>query len=308
MTGKVFWGLLAFVLALSFTWGSLLGQYALSGAAAAALLAAFLLGRGGHGPHGAASFDRLAQRSPLGRVHPGLKLAFALAALFLCAGAQSPLPPLLAAFGMGGAVVRGGKVPLKRYLRFLALPLSFIALSALVMIFHVSSAPAGLLDIPLGKAWLSATAAGRRDAALTFCRAMGGVSCLYFLSLSTPLPEIIHCLEKIHVPQVVLELMFLIYRFLFLLWEEQQRRAQAVQARMGRGHFAQRVRGFALAAQGLLGSALGRAEQSWQAMESRGYDGALRFLREEKPLRRRDVLWAAFGLMLLGGAVFWPGR
>ena len=69
-------------------------------------------------------------------------------------------------------------------------------------------------------------AAGRQDAMLTFCRAMGGVSCLYFLSLSTPLPEVIHCLEKIHVPQVVLELMFLIYRFLFLLWEEGQRRNQ----------------------------------------------------------------------------------
>ena len=256
MVKRVLWGLLAFALALAFTWGSLPGTDALILGAAAALLAFFFLGHGGHSHHGVASFDQLAQRSPLGRVHPGIKILFSLGALFLCAGAKSPWPPLLAGLVLGGVTVWKGKVPFRRYLSFLALPLSFIALSALVMIFHLSPVPAGLLDIPLGPVWLSATAAGRQDAILTFCRAMGGVSCLYFLSLSTPLPEIIHCLGKIHVPQVVLELMFLIYRFLFLLWEEGQRRNQAAQARMGQGRFGRRVQSFALVAQGLLGGAI----------------------------------------------------
>lgn len=308
MVKRALWGLLAFALALAFTWGSLPGTDALILGAAAALLAFSFLGHGGHSHHGVASFDQLAQRSPLGKVHPGIKILFSLGSLFLCAGAKSLWPPLLAGLILGGVTVWKGKVPLRRYFSFLALPLSFIALSALVMIFHLSPAPAGLLDIPLGPVWLSATAAGRQDAILTFCRAMGGVSCLYFLSLSTPLPEIIHCLEKIHVPQVVLELMFLIYRFLFLLWEEGQRRNQAAQARMGQGRFGRRVQSFALVAQGLLGGAILRAEGSWQAMESRGYDGAFCFLQEKKPVRLRHGLWAALGLAALGIGVFWPGR
>lgn len=308
MVKKVLWGLLAFVLTLAFTWGSLPGNYALAMGIATALLAFFLLGHGEHSHHGVVSFDQLAQRSPLGKVHPGIKILFSLGALFLCAGAKSPWPPLLAGLILGGITVWKGKVPLRRYFSFLALPLSFIALSALVMVFHLSRFPVGLLDIPLGPVWLSATAAGRQDAMLTFCRAMGGVSCLYFLSLSTPLPEVIHCLEKIHVPQVVLELMFLIYRFLFLLWEEGQRRNQAAQARMGQGRFGRRVQSFALVAQGLLGGAILRAERSWQAMESRGYDGAFCFLQEKKLVRFRHGLWAALGLAALGIAVFWPGR
>ncbi|MFR8462368.1 MAG: CbiQ family ECF transporter T component [Ruthenibacterium lactatiformans] len=55
-------------------------------------------------------------------------------------------------------------------------------------------------------------------ARLVMARALGAVGCLYFLSLSTPVPELLDALCGARVPEVVGDLAVLICRYIFILF------------------------------------------------------------------------------------------
>lgn len=306
--GGVAAGALALALWWGLAWGALApGAWLLLGLlpVGIALVAGMQGGKGG-GP--TLPLDALAHASGLGPVHPGCKTVLALGALVLCVASPSPLPPLLAAAGFGLILVGWGRVPLGRLLQLLALPASFIALSSLVLIFDFGQNPVGLLDIPLAGGFISATAPGRAQALLLGARALGGVSCLYFLSLTTPLQQLITGLRKLRCPAVLIELMLLIYRFLFLLLEGYRRRMTAADARLGFESPKRWSATVGAVAGGLLAHSFGRASRCYDAMEARCYEGKLLFLEEERPLRLAHCLAAAGYLAGLGLLVFLVGR
>ena len=68
---------------------------------------------------------------------------------------------------------------------------------------------------------------------LVMARALGAVSALYLLSLSTPMPEIIGVLRKMRCPDVVTELMYLIYRYIFLLFHMHDAMKNSAMSRLG---------------------------------------------------------------------------
>ena len=281
------------------------------GSGLSALVGGGLFGARGHSHGGVLHIDQIAQRSGLGDVAPGCKLAGSLAALVLWVVSASPWPPLAALCCLAWLTVKAGKTPLGRYVDLLLLPASFVALSSLVLLLDRSPVPQGLLDLPLpgGLGYLSATQAGRQQAVLTACRAMGGVGCLYFLSLTTPMHEIMEALRRLRVPQVVIELMVLVYRFLFVLLDRQQRRSTAADARLGYQGLGRSLRTYGQVSAGLLADAFRRASQCYDAMEARCYDGQMRFLTQHKPLRARHAAVACSGVALLGLLVWLsPGR
>ncbi len=272
-------------------------------------LAGFLLFRGqGHTHGGMLHIDQLAQQSGLSHVNPGCKVAFAAAALVLCVASPSPVPPLAALAAMAVLTIRWGRVPGSRYVSLLLLPAAFVAMSTAVILFDFSPLPQGLLDIPLFGRYLSVTAAGRADAVLTACRAMGAVSCLYFMSLTTPMHEIVGVLRRIHVPAVVIELMYLTYRFLFILLDRQQQRMTAADARLGFGGAKRSLHTYGSLWAGVLAESFRRASQCFDAMEARCYDGSLCFLEQEKPLRAKHLALAGGYLAAFGLLLYWVPR
>lgn len=54
-------------------------------------------------------------------------------------------------------------------------------------------------------------------------KALGAVSALYMMTLTTPLSEIIAVLRKAHVPKLIIELMNMIYRYIFIMIDTHSR-------------------------------------------------------------------------------------
>ena len=132
------------------------------------------------------------------------------------------------------------------------------------------------------------------------------MSALYMMSLSTPVNEIILVLQKLHLPELCIELMNLIYRYLFLLLDVSQQMTTAAKARLGDRSFAQTCRSFAGIAGNLFLIALKKGNAYYDAMLARGYDGRLAFLTEEKPVRKRQIVlvviyFAVLFLLGIGG-------
>lgn len=114
------------------------------------------------------------------------------------------------------------------------------------------------------------------------------------MSLSTPINEFITVLKKLHLPEMLAELMNLIYRYIFILFDVAVQMQTAARARLGYVNFYRSCKSFAGIAGNLFLIALKKAGTYYDAMVSRGYDGTMDFLTEDKPLK----LWQIFGSVL----------
>ena len=114
------------------------------------------------------------------------------------------------------------------------MPLAFLVIGGITILIH--SYPAGTPvwpPSPWGSGCGALTAAALSQAARLFCKALGAVGCMYFLSLNTPITDLTMALEKLHVPKLLVELMELIYRFIFVLAETASNIRLAQESRLG---------------------------------------------------------------------------
>lgn len=240
---------------------------------------------------GMLSIDHWAQHSRLRGVNPYVKLILALGMLVLCLAANNAAFGLAVALFMLLAITKAGGVPLRYVFSLLTVPLLFIAVSCLAIALDFSHQPLGLADLPLpgGLGYLSATPEGIKAAALLACRAYGAVCCLYFLSLTIPMQEIIMMLDAMHLPPLIIELMYLIYRYIFMLLDIQHRMTVAATSRLGYASLRSAWFSFTHISGNLLAASFNRSSSCLDAMDARCYNGRLRFLTHSAPLKPKHA-------------------
>ena len=112
--------------------------------------------------------------------------------------------------------------------------------------------------------------------------------------------DILEVLRKLHVPALLIELMLLIYRFIFVLLETASAITTAQKSRLGNRNYRTKVRAFGSMGSALFIRAFRRANALYDAMESRCYDGTIRVLSEEQPVSRKEICYiAVFEIILL---------
>ena len=256
-----------------------------------------------HSHHGGGMLmlDTLAAHSGLRDVSPGLKTAFSVLVLLLCVGASDAVVGIFVALSMVLIMGLLGKTPMDHIAELLTIPLLFLSVGCLVILLEILREPAGLWQLCVGSVWLCVTESSLHRAVTLFFQAMGAVCCLYFLSSTTPMPQLIEVLRRCHVPELVIELMYLIYRYLFVLLDVQQKLTTAASARMGYAGVRRSVSTAGRVSGALLASSFRRSSLCFDAMESRGYDGRLAFLSHAPRLRAKHLLAAcAYVVVLLG--------
>ena len=252
---------------------------------------------------GMLSIDYWAQHSRLRCVNPYIKLVLALGLLVVCLAANSAAIGLLIAAFMLLAISLAGGVPFRYVCALLTVPLLFIAVSCLAIVLDFSQQPLGLADLPLpgGLGYLSATPQGIHAAALLACRAYGAVCCLYFLSLTIPMQEIIMMLGAMHLPPLIIELMYLIYRYIFLLLDIQHRMTVAASSRLGYASLRSSWFSFTHISGNLLAASFSRSNNCLDAMDARCYNGRLRFLTHSAPFRLPHAALCLICLLAFSG-------
>ncbi|MDE5864282.1 MAG: cobalt ECF transporter T component CbiQ [Lachnospiraceae bacterium] len=235
--------------------------------------------------------DYYAYRSGMRKWNAGFKVLLALGTLCLVIGFNRIGVSLFVAVVMGSLTLAVGKLPARVYLHYLTVPLVFMIVSVLMIIMEFSTGPIGEWNLSLGLFYVGVTRQGFLMGIRVFFRALAGVSALYMMAFSTPMNEFIFVLQKAHLPEILVELMHLIYRFIFILLSVAEEMQTAARARLGYRNLGQGFRTFAMVAGNLFLTALRRAGIYYDAMIARGYDGTLAFLTEERPIR----LWQGIG-------------
>lgn len=251
------------------------------------------------------SIDKLCYQSRLRYVNAGEKAAFSILTLIACVGSQSAVVAAIVLLATGILTIYKGGIPFFRYLGYMTVPLAFLLLSTLAILFHFSPKPGNLFSIPLGSFYLAANLADALYALRLTVTALASVSCLYFLSFSTPVPDILEVMKKVRCPALLIELMLLIYRFIFVLAEISSAISLSQKSRLGNVNYRTSLKSFSALASALFIRAIKKSGALYDAMESRCYHGVIHVLSENHPPKKREILAiAAFEIFIYGLAVW----
>lgn len=235
--------------------------------------------------------DRWAYQNRWRHRHPLEKLLLA-GGMLLLSLVLPPFPAAVLITAIMAAVALAAGIPLRVYLSLFTIPAGFLLAGAAGLL--VSVAPGA------GGGWsLGLSAAGLPAAGRVLARSLAAISCLHVLVMTTPLVDLAGLLRRARVPDAVLDLVMLTYRFLFLFADTLNAMRLAQTIRLGYCGPRTSYRSLALLAAALLGRVLDRARRLEVGLALRGYQGRLPVLPGEHPLSRRTV----GGILALEAAV-----
>ncbi len=228
------------------------------------------------------TLDRyLHQESRLHRLDPRIKIviafAFVLATLLLPDGAW-------AAFGLSWLCIwlatRLANLPYRVVLKRSLIILPFL-LTAMTLLINTPGNV--LLDWSAGPVTLAVSDAGLVRFVSVMARGWLAVQAAILLTAVTRFPDLMHALNHLHVPAILVSIISFMYRYLFVLAEEVQRMLRARQARSARlpgsgaigGSVIWRARVAGQMVGQLFLRSLDRSDRVYQAMIARGYRGRM---------------------------------
>lgn len=101
------------------------------------------------------------------------------------------------------------------------------------------------------------------------------------LIVSTDEIELLHGLRKIHLPAVIVSIIFLMYRYIFMVTEESRAGQMAIKSRVFQKSYHTVNKRLTHVMGNLFIKSLDRAENVYKSMESRGFDGNFYIVEKE---------------------------
>jgi cobalt/nickel transport system permease protein len=243
----------------------------------------------------------------LRHIHPAEKFAFALTTMIICLALSTSITSLLVILLMAGLVIIAGRIPALFYLKLMFLPMFFLVVGVLTVAFSFSPKDTYpfLWGFKLGGYALGVTAAGLATARELFLKSLGAVSCLYFLSLTTPMVEILAVLRNLKLPSLFIELMTLIYRFIFILLETTEKIFISQSSRWG--YATVKTSYFSLGQLGanLLTKSYYHSQMLFTTLLARCYQGNINVLEKPYPLSGKSIAMFTVAELILLALGLW---
>jgi cobalt/nickel transport system permease protein len=245
------------------------------------------------------SIDYFAYSSKLKHWNPAFKILLSVLTIVLCVALNNIYVSIIVIFSMAYLVIELGGLALHDYLSVLTIPLTFIVISIAAIIVDFAGHPVGPYSLYLGLGYIYTTPAMLLKGLALMFKVIGAVSALQLMILTTPSTEIISVMKKLHLPQGFIDLMNMIYRYIFILLEVFGNMKNAAESRLGYRDFKTSCYSFGGVASNLLVVSLKKAGAYYDAMEARCYDGELLFLEEEKEAETKLIVVAAAYILYL---------
>lgn len=223
--------------------------------------------------------DVYTYKNRLRQVSPQQKLLFAIAIL-LIALLTHPLSQLLIALWLSVWIVGYARIPIQVYLRVLLLSAAFLLASipALVVEFipieQIAAVQADrITGFALGSWFLFVSRSGLMQAVEIASRSIACTSCLLFVLFTIPFTDLLQVLRQWRVPVLLIELLLLMYRFVFLFLDVVTELQRAQQARGGYRTRRRSLHSVGLLVSQLLVRSLQHYHQFSLAIAARGFNG-----------------------------------
>ncbi|MCR5026579.1 MAG: cobalt ECF transporter T component CbiQ [Methanobrevibacter sp.] len=164
------------------------------------------------------------------------------------------------------------KINYKSYLKFLSIPMAFLIITCLFLMFFFGK---GEVIYETGIFGIVVRADSFHYAVYTFMRVLGCFPCLGFLALTTPIAKILHCLDTLKVPKILIEIALLMYNTIFIFLNEIDTMKKAQETRLGYHSYISSFKSLGALASTIFLRSLDKSETLQHSLDSRGYTGEL---------------------------------
>ncbi len=246
--------------------------------------------------------DRYAYNNRIRNLEPTYKVGLALMVILLCLLLNEALVGLVAAGWMFLLAVGLARIPAHIFGRVLLAEATFLILTTIGVILSVSlSDPRNISTWAwdVGPFWLSSSPNSLYQGVTLVTRALGAAAAMNFLALTTPLIDIVELFRRWHVPVILIDIMTIVYRFIFVLLDTLNRIYTAQNSRLGyHTSYFRAMNNAALLGSRLFIDAFQRSQRLQVALESRGYDGGdLQVLAAEYESDSR-IVWLGLAVVI----------
>lgn len=233
--------------------------------------------------------DDYALKSPLREKNNWLKIIIMIFGIIVGVSSTSPITPFFIALCMSIVTIHFNKIPLIFYFKLMAAPLGFVLISA-VIIAIITNTGNILYQFSIFGYILSIHAGGVNLAIQLFARTLSGMSCLFFLTLTTPMIELFSVLKKAYLPDAFVEIAMMMYRYIFVFLEVAMGIKYAQTVRLGYKDFKTSFKSLSLLTSSLFIRTWEQGEKLFISMNSRCYDGKTIFLDENYPIKMSELI------------------
>ena len=196
--------------------------------------------------------------------------------LVICIWANSFLVSVFTALTMLFLIIFIGKTSYKNVFHLMTVPIVFIIMGSAAIAISIGQNSSDMLfSLHFGNTYFGVSHTSLLSAVRVMIKCFGAVSCMYFLSLTTPMVDLFTLLRKSIIPNFIIEIAELIYRYIFVLFDVSHRIHTAQDARLGYSNLRVSYHSTAQLASNLFIRSFNQAEKTYTAMESRGYDGEI---------------------------------
>lgn len=165
--------------------------------------------------------DKYAYTNRLRNLSPGIKAS--IGAIFLIASMLFKNLYILIGniLFMSFIIVVVAKIDFKSYINILKIPMYFLLMGVGMNLLNISVDGKELLyNCKFFSFYIGISKISIDTSIHILFRAISCLTCVYFFMLTTPFNQLIFLLKKLHLPDNLIEVTMLIYRFIFILLEE----------------------------------------------------------------------------------------
>lgn len=221
--------------------------------------------------------DQHAHHNRIRSLDPAYKVGLALTVLLLCLVLNKPLVGVAAVGWMYLLVLRLAGLNWRIFGQVVLVEGTFMILTTIGVVVSVSLTDPGNISpwaLRLGPFWLSSSPSSLYQGTTLVTRALGAASAMNFLALTTPLVDMLELFRRWRLPVILIDIMVIIYRFIFVLLESLNTMYVAQDSRLGyQTSYWRAMNSAALLGSRLFMDAFQRSRRLQIALESRGYEG-----------------------------------
>lgn len=218
--------------------------------------------------------DNCAYLNNIKDVNPLIKLGITFIGVIASMLTQNANIHILIMLFMTALILFIARVDMKLYIKCLKIPIIFLIIGIGLNLINISFENKDyIFNVNILGLYIGTTEFAVKSSVNILLRAMSCIISIYFLILTTPFNQLIIVLKKLYIPHTLIELMILIYRFIFIFIEEAEEIYKSQQLKFGYTNLSTSYNSMSLLIKTLFFRMMRRYEDMSISLDIKLYDG-----------------------------------
>lgn len=218
--------------------------------------------------------DKYSYTNKLKDINPSIKIAAGFLSMIISMILNNLYVYAFLIMAMSLSIVILAKVDFKDYIKLIKIPIYFLLVGVVMILINFSDTDnIFILNVKIFNMYIGISKYSLETSTYLVLRSMSCLTCIYFITLTTSFNQIIYTLNKLKISSVVIELIVLVYRFIFIFLEEYNDIYKAQNLRFGYVNLKTSYKSISLLINTLFFRMMKRYDDMVISLDTKLYDG-----------------------------------